>query len=86
MLNETDLLLKRETEKWLMKIECIKIEANSEKGKSMLQNMKAYIADSKHFLEKNDFIKAFEAVVWAWSIYELCRDLGIFKIIESPNR
>lgn len=80
IMNETDLKLKEETEKWLNKIEKLKIEANSGKGKEMLKNMNAYVSDCKYFLEKKDFIKAFESVVWAWSVYELGKDLRIFDV------
>jgi hypothetical protein len=74
--------LQEETLKMLKKIEPMidKIEVNSEKGEEMLTNMKAYISDSKHFLKEKDFIKAFESVVWSWSILEICEELGYFKI------
>lgn len=69
-----------ETNKWLEKIESIveKIEVFDSKGESMLTNMKAYIADSRHFLDQKDYIRAFEAVVWAWAILEICSELGVF--------
>ena len=58
-----------------------KIEITDDKGKEMLRNMKAYIADSKHFLNNNkDFIKAFESIVWSWAILEICEELGVLKI------
>ncbi len=80
-MNATDDRLKRETEKWLGKIEAEtkNIKAGGNPAKKHLENMNAYVSDSKHFLEKKDFIRAFECVVWAWSIYELCIELGIFK-------
>ncbi len=73
--------LKEETLKMLEKIMPLvdKIEINDDKGREMLTNMKAYIADSKHFLNQKDFIKAFESVVWSWAILEICEDLGVFK-------
>ena len=75
-------ILENETNKWLARIEPIaeKIECFDSKGEHMLQNMKAYISDTKHFLEKKDYVRAFEAVVWAWAIYEICLDLGIFSV------
>ena len=71
---------REEIEKWLQKIEPIveTIDVFDSKGESMFTNMKAYIADCKHFLEKGDYMRSFEAVVWAWAIYEICRDLGVF--------
>lgn len=76
---------REEIEKWLDKIEAIAdtIEIENAKGDEMLQNMKAYIADSKHFLEKGDYMRSFEAVIWAWAIFEICTDLGVFtQIVE----
>jgi len=57
-----------------------KIEVKDEKGEEMLENMKAYISDSKHFLNKKNYVKSFEAIVWAWAILEICEELGVFKI------
>lgn len=56
------------------------IEVSDEKGQEMLTNMKAYIADSKHFLKAGNEVKSFEAIVWAWAILEICEELGIFKL------
>jgi len=72
--------IKEEIEKMLEKIEHLvdKIEINDNKGKEMLTNMKAYIADSKHFKEKGDLVKSFEAVVYAFGIFETCIKLGVF--------
>lgn len=72
--------LRNETEKWLKKIkaERKKIRLKDVSKKSMIKNMDAYISDSEHFLEKGDLIRAFEAVIWSWSILELCLELEIF--------
>ena len=74
--------LKEETLKMLEKIKPLidKIEIVDGKGEEMLTNMKAYIADSKHFLHNKDFIKAFESIVWSWAILEICEELGVLKI------
>ncbi|NIM47459.1 MAG: DUF357 domain-containing protein [Candidatus Aenigmarchaeota archaeon] len=74
--------LKEETLKMLEKIEPLvdRIKITDEKGEEMLTNMKAYIADSKHFLNNKDFIKAFESVVWSWAILEICEELEVLKI------
>ncbi|MDD5416539.1 MAG: DUF357 domain-containing protein [Candidatus Aenigmarchaeota archaeon] len=74
---------REEIEKWLNKIESIvdKIEVNDTKGEQMYTNMKAYISDCKHFLKEGDFVRSFEAVVWAWAIYEICLELGVFTQI-----
>ena len=73
--------LRKETEKWLVKIkeERKKIELADTSKEEFLKNIDAYISDSEHFLENNDLIRAFEAVIWAWSILETCKELGILK-------
>ena len=71
-----------EIEKWLNKIEEIvpKIDILDPKGQDLFTNMEAYISDCKHFREQGDLVRSFEAVVWAWSIFELCQELGIFVV------
>lgn len=77
-----DQITREEIEKWTEKIEPIleSIEICDNRGEEMLSNMKAYIADSKHFLEKGDFVKSFEAMVWSWAIFEICLELEIFRV------
>ena len=53
------------------------IEAKGDKGEEMLTNMKAYVSDSRHFLENGNQLKAFEAAVWAWAVLEICEELGV---------
>jgi len=74
--------IKEEILKMLGKIETLvdRIEVKDEKGDAMLENMKAYISDSKHFLNKKNYLKSFEAIVWSWAILEICEELGIFKV------
>lgn len=71
-----------EIEKWLNKIEEIvgRIEVFDSKGEEMFENMKAYISDCKHFRGQGDLVRSFEAVVWAWAIFEIGKDLGIFLV------
>ncbi|MFH1229574.1 MAG: DUF357 domain-containing protein [Candidatus Aenigmatarchaeota archaeon] len=57
-----------------------KIEVKDEKGQEMLTNMKAYISDSRHFMGKENYLKSFEAIIWAWAILEICEDLGVFRV------
>lgn len=79
-MNESDLRLKQETEKWLAKIEPLveKINPADSKSAVLLKNMLAYISDSKHFSEKKDFVRAFECVIWAWALYETGKELSVF--------
>ena len=73
--------LREETEKWLerAKKERKKIKLSNESRKNFLKNVDAYISDCEHFLKENKLILAFEAVVWAWSWLEICKELGIFR-------
>lgn len=71
-----------ETRKWLKKIEALKIKPKSEKGKEYKTNIEAYIKDSKYFLEKKDYVRAFEAVIWAWAFLEISKEMGL---IEASN-
>ncbi len=41
-----------------------------------LDNIKAYISDSRYFMEKGDFVRAFECVIWAWAWLEIGLDVG----------
>ncbi len=73
--------IKEETEKWLAKIRTVEGEIAAEgRGEEFLKNMKAYVSDSMHFLEKGDLVRAFECVIWAWAIYEICLELGLFRV------
>jgi hypothetical protein len=75
MDSEKSLIL--ETQKWLKKIEAVKIRPKSAKGEEYKVNIEAYIKDSKYFIEKKDYVRAFEAVIWAWAFLEISRDLKI---------
>ncbi|RLJ00723.1 MAG: DUF357 domain-containing protein [Candidatus Aenigmatarchaeota archaeon] len=77
---ETKEALKTETEKWLSKIEEKNIIAKTEKGEEFKKNIEAYISDSKHFTEKGDCVRAFEAIIWAWAFLEISEDL---KLLET---
>ncbi len=77
--------LRAETKKWLEKIEqkLPNVNVNSkEKGDQFLKNIHAYVSDSKHFLEKGDLVRAFEAVIWAWSWLEIGLEMGELKSSE----
>ncbi len=82
MSSKTDLKLKKEVEKWLEKIEKeIKGVRVLDKTRSgFLKNINAYIKDCKYFLEKGDLIRAFEAIIWAWSWLEIGKELKILSV------
>ena len=74
--------MRDEIEKMTRKIEPLidKIRIKDDRGEEMLTNMKAYIADSKHFLKAGNEVKSFETIVWAWAILEICEELEVFRI------
>ncbi|MCS7119289.1 MAG: DUF357 domain-containing protein [Archaeoglobaceae archaeon] len=70
--------LKLETKKW---IERLKERLSEVKGdKRFIRNIKAYFDDSNYFLDKGDFIRAFECIVWAWAWLEIGLEVGKIEI------
>lgn len=76
--------LRKETLKWLERIEKERMASKTPQGKEAIENINAYIKDSHHFLEKGDLIRAFECVLWAWAFFEIHRDMG--SITDSKLR
>ena len=70
-----------ETFKWHKKAaDALKTtEAVDKKGEEFLTNINAYMSDTNHFLEKKDYVRAFEAVVWAWAWLEIGKEVGVIK-------
>ena len=79
-MNKTQKKLKEETEKWLEKLND-RIEGKNESVDQM-ENVLAYREDTKHFLEEEDYIRAWEAVIYAWGILETLERLGKFEETE----
>jgi hypothetical protein len=85
---ENKIVTKEEILKWTERIKPIipKLTINDiihesearAKAQTMLTNMNAYISDSKHFMKQGDYVRSFEAIVWAWAIYEICKELEVF--------
>jgi hypothetical protein len=77
--------LRMETEKWLakIKIERPNVALIDMTKTDFLQNVDAYISDSEHFLKKSDFVRSFEAVIWAWANLEIGERLGLLN--KSPK-
>lgn len=73
--------LREETEKWLLRIKEKRknVIAKSDAAQEHLKNMEAYIHDSEHFLKKGDLVRAFEAVIWAWSIIDMLEKLEMVE-------
>ena len=80
-----DTITKEDVNKWLDKLEPLipVMEVEDPKGEQFLTNIKAYVSDSKHFLEKGDLVRAFEAMIWAWSLWETSAELGLLAL--EPN-
>ena len=77
--------LKNETDKWLAKLEDA-YSGFASTGKlpdsdlkPIRENIEAYIKDSRFFTQNGDFVRAFEAVVYAWGLLEACQHLGLVK-------
>ncbi|MBL7160709.1 MAG: DUF357 domain-containing protein [Candidatus Aenigmarchaeota archaeon] len=47
--------------------------------KERLENVHAYVSDCKHFLEKCDLVRAFEAVIYVWGIAETLEMMNLVK-------
>jgi len=76
-MNETQEKLEQETKKWLEKLEQ-RIE-DRDSSVEQMENVLAYRDDTYHFLEEKDFIRAWEAVIYAWGILETLERLGKFE-------
>ncbi len=80
-MNPTEKNLEAETLKWLEKLEKRRKQTKvlDKKAKDSLVNVDSYISDCKHFLEKKDYIRAFEAMVYAFGIYETLINLELVR-------
>jgi hypothetical protein len=76
-----DRIPKEEILKWLEKLkkEMKNVRILNEKGKEALENVKAYMYDSNHFLKENNLFLALEAAIWAWAWFKISKEL---KLIE----
>ena len=76
--NSTDKKLKKETLKWLKKAED-KLTKVKKKDNTdyIVKNAQCYINDANYFLEQKDFIRGFEAVIWAWAFLEISQNCGL---------
>ena len=77
----TESQLISETEKWLKRAEAefSKAKPIGKKGESFAKNIAAYLNDTKYFSEKKDYVRAFEAVIWAWAWIEIGREQKILE-------
>lgn len=75
-MDKTQEKLEQETKKWLNKLED-RVEDRNEDVEQM-ENVIAYRDDTYHFLEEEDYIRAWESVIYAWGILETLERLGKF--------
>jgi len=73
-MDKTQEKLKEETEKWLERLE-ERVEG-LDKDVDQMENVEAYRKDTYHFLDEEDFIRAWESVIYAWGILETLERLG----------
>lgn len=80
-MDKTQESLQRETEKWLERLEKREksVKALDVKAEPEIRNMRAYIKDCRHFISIGDWVRAFEACVYAWGILETLEHLGLVK-------
>ncbi len=69
--------LRAETVKWQKKAQ--DLYENVSGDEEFRENISAYIRDCQYFLEKNDLIRAFEAVIWAWAWMEIGLQKGLLQ-------
>ena len=65
-LNGLEERLLGEIEKWTQRLE---EKIKPMKGVKRLENIVAYLEDSKFFKEKGDLVKSFECLIWAWALF-----------------
>jgi hypothetical protein len=69
--------LQGETLKWRERAESLFSEISGDIH--FCENISAYLQDSEYFLDNEDLIRAFEAVVWAWAWMEIGLRLGLLQ-------
>lgn len=76
-----------EIEKWSKKLDdsLLGVSPSGEKGAKMLQNIRAYREDSRHFFGRGDLVKSFECLIWAWAILEVGKELEFLKPKEHAK-
>ncbi len=78
---DTKERLKDETRKWEKKLQTrLKdVDSADEDGAELLENARAYLNDVDHFRDQEDWVRAFEAVIWGWSWLEIGERLEKIK-------
>jgi hypothetical protein len=73
------------TKKEIEKMEKILKEVKLKDAKALeVYNLAlSYFTDAKHFLDKKDFVRAFEAIVICWAYLDACLHFGFLEISEE---
>lgn len=75
-MDKTQEKLEQETKKWLKKLD--KRLKGKDESVEQMENVLAYRDDTEHFLEEEDYIRAWESVIYAWGVLETLERLGKF--------
>lgn len=79
-MDKTQEELEKQTLKWLEKLDGRLEELSEDEEKvEQMENVYAYRDDTEHFLDEEDYVRAWESVVYAWGIFETLERLGKFE-------
>ncbi len=59
------------------------LDGNINSGNDLLGIAKDYFSDSFYFMNKEDYINAFEAIIISWAYIDAGIRIGIFKIDDK---
>jgi hypothetical protein len=78
---ELEELTKKEIEKMEKVLKEVKVK--DAKALEVYNLALSYFTDAKHFLDKKDFVRAFEAIVICWAYLDACLHFGFLEISEE---
>ena len=80
-----NILTKEDVLKWLVKLEPLAemAEPIDPKAEELLENAKAYVKDARHWLDEENLVLAFEAMLWGYCILDTCQKLGIITVPDE---
>lgn len=87
---DTKKELQEQTKKWLTKLEVETPNLDKRSSgfmpkkdyDSLVENLMAYVKDARHFMKEDDWVRAFEAVIYAWGILETAERVGIMRPVK----
>ena len=72
-----DRISKEEIEGWMFKLqEKLNHLKSNKQNENFIKNIHAYVKDCKYWIEKGDYVKAWEVISFAWGLYEAGIDLN----------